>query len=88
MYCSVELEFGTLSSGYGMECFKVSQWSSSSEQVSLLPIFHNFDGSSDDCNLLLPDGISTLTEQLGQRIYSPAWIIIRHYPFDIGVSRP
>lgn len=37
------------------------------EQVSLPPISGNFVGSSDDGNLLLPDGVSTLTEQLGRK---------------------
>jgi hypothetical protein len=56
-----------------MGCYQVPQRSSvlSSEQVSLLPISHNFVGSSDDGNLLLPDGISTLTEQLGQNRFLP-----------------
>jgi hypothetical protein len=40
--------------------YNVSQWSLvlSSEQVSCLPISHNFVGPTDDGNLLLPDGIS------------------------------
>jgi hypothetical protein len=55
-----------------MGCFKVPQWSlaSNSEQVSLLPISHNFVGSPDDGNLL-PDRISTLTEHLGQNCFLP-----------------
>jgi hypothetical protein len=55
------LEFRTLFSSYcGMGHYNVSQWSLvlSSEQVSCLPISHNFVGPSGDGNLLLPDGIS------------------------------
>jgi hypothetical protein len=66
MYCSAELELELcLSSGHGVGCYQVPQ--RSSEQVSLLPISGNSVGSSDDGNLLLPDGVSTLTERLGRK---------------------
>jgi hypothetical protein len=43
----------------------------SPEQVFLLPISHNSVGISDGGNIMLPDGMSTITQHFGQTNPSP-----------------
>jgi hypothetical protein len=73
MSCLVELELGTLSSLCGMGHHQVPQWSTvlNSGKLSLLTISHNFVGYSDNGNFLLPGGIFTSTEHLGQNRFLP-----------------